>query len=88
MWFNWLSLLRAIKKKNISQKISACDNSKSVLSFLKQQNLADLVTENKKDAIKDADLIIIATPLSSYSSILQEIKDLSKGNYCDRYRIS
>lgn len=69
------SLLRAIKKKNISQKISACDNSKSVLSFLKQQNLADLVTENKKDAIKDADLIIIATPLSSYSSILQEIKD-------------
>ena len=74
------SLLRAIKKKNLSQKISACDNSKSVLSFLKQQNLADLVTENKKDAIKDADLIIIATPLSSYSSILHEIKDsFSKG---------
>ena len=69
------SLLRAIKKKKLSNKISACDNSKSVLNFLEKEGLADLITDNKQTAIKNSDLVIIATPLSSYSSILGEIKD-------------
>ena len=68
------SLLRAIKEKKLSKKITAYDKSKEVMSVLKQENF-DLNLENNISlAIKNADLIIIAAPLSSYKEILLSIK--------------
>ena len=74
------SLLRAIKEKKLSKKITVYDKSKEVMSVLKQENF-DLNLENNISlAIKNADLIIIAAPLSSYKEILLSIKPNLKKN--------
>ena len=74
------SILRAIEKKNISKKTIVYDKSIEVLSYLKNNNLNISITSDIKIATKNADLIIIATPLSSYKEILLSIKDNLKKN--------
>ena len=74
------SILRAVSKKKISKTIKVYDKSKEVLSFLKQENLTNQIFNNIQEAVKDADLIIIAAPLSSYKEILLSIKDDVKKN--------
>ena len=74
------SILRAIEKKNISKKTIVYDKSREVLSYLKNNNLNISITSDIKIATKNADLIIIATPLSSYKEILLSIKDNLKKN--------
>ncbi|MBA1339362.1 MAG: prephenate dehydrogenase/cyclohexadieny/prephenate dehydrogenase [Pelagibacterales bacterium] len=74
------SILRAVEKKNISKKTIVYDKSREVLSYLKNNNLNISITSDIKIATKNADLIIIATPLSSYKEILLSIKDSLKKN--------
>ena len=69
------SILRAVKNKKISKTLTACDKSKDVLAYIKNQNLAEEVTDNLKIAVKDSDFIIISVPLSSYKEIILKIKD-------------
>ena len=66
------SLLRAISKKKLSKQINAFDNSKEVTSYLKQ-NLSINVLNDLNESVKDSDLIIISTPLSSYKEVLLSI---------------
>jgi len=73
------SLLRIINKKKLSKQINAFDRSKEVLSFIKD-NLAVNVCDDIKDSVKDADLVIISAPLSSYKEILLSIKSSLKKN--------
>ena len=72
------SILRAINKKKISKKVTIYDKSKDVLAFLKQENLDANVSDDILTAVKDAEMIIIATPLSAYKEILLSIKDCLK----------
>ena len=72
------SILRAINKKKISKKVTIYDKSKDVLAFLKQENLDANVSDDILTAVKDAEMIIIATPLSAYKEILLSIKYVSK----------
>ncbi len=74
------SILRAIKNKKLSKKNSVYDKSKDVLDFIKKENLSDNPTNDPKLAVKGSDLIIIATPLSSYKEVLLTIKDNLKDN--------
>ena len=75
------SLLRALNKKKISKKITIYDKSKEVLSYLRQENLSVDISSDICASVKEADIIIIATPLSSYKEILLSIKDnLKKGS--------
>ena len=74
------SILRAIIKKKISQNIICYDKSKEVLSFLKKENLGIATSTDIILSVKDADLIIISTPLSAYKEILLSIKDNLKKN--------
>ena len=74
------SILRAIIKKKISQNIICYDKSKEVLSFLKKENLGIATSTDIILSVKDADLIIISTPLSAYKEILLSIKDNFKKN--------
>jgi len=69
------SILRAIKKKKISKKVVVYDKSKEVTSFIKEKNLTNNIASDLKLAAKEAELIIIASPLSSYKEILLSIKD-------------
>ena len=75
------SILRALNKKKISKNITIYDKSKEVLSYLRQENLSIDISSNVCASVKEADIIIIATPLSSYKEILLSIKDnLKKGS--------
>ena len=73
------SLLRAIGKNNLAKKISAFDKSKDVSLYL-AKNFSFNVTKSMDEAVKDSDLVIIATPLSSYKEILFSIKSSLKKN--------
>jgi prephenate dehydrogenase len=69
------SILRALNKIKIAKKIFVYDKSSEVLSFLKKNNLSQNICNNIQSSVKDADLIVISTPLSSYKEILLSIKD-------------
>ena len=73
------SIVRAIDKKGLSKEISIFDKSKDVMSFMKN-NFSVIASNNLNEAVKDASLVIISTPLSSYKEILLSIKsDLKEG---------
>ena len=73
------SLLRAIEKKNLSKEISAFDKSKDVSMYL-SKNFSFSVAQSVDEAVKDADLVIISSPLSSYKEILLSMKSSLKKN--------
>jgi cyclohexadieny/prephenate dehydrogenase len=73
------SLLRAIEKKKLAKQISAFDKSKDVSTYL-IKNLSFNLAKNIDEAVKNSDLIIISSPLSSYKEILLSIKSNLKKN--------
>ncbi len=74
------SILRAIQKKNLSREIKIFDLSKEVITYLKKENICSDISIDIRQCVRDSDLIIIATPLSSYKEIILSIKDdLKKG---------
>ena len=74
------SILRAMEKKNIAKEINAYDKSKEVSSYL-AKNFKFKICNNIAEAVKNADLVIISAPLSSYKEILSQIQsELKKGS--------
>ncbi len=71
------SILRGAMEKKIAKKISVHDKSKQVMEYLKKNFTVD-ICPNVSEAVKDADLIIISVPLSSYKEILLAIKSTLK----------
>ncbi len=69
------SILRSAKKKKLSKKITVFDKSISVRRYLKRNKLCNNISANLKKSVIGADLVIIASPLSSYDGILRTIKD-------------
>ncbi len=72
------SILRDIKDKKISKSVAVFDKSKSVLEIIKKENLCDDISKDIQSAVKDADLVILAVPLSSYKEVLLSSKDSFK----------
>ena len=74
------SILRATQEQKLAKKISVYDKSNKVIEYLKKNFTADICS-NVTESTKDADLIIISTPLSSYKEILLSIKsNLKEGS--------
>jgi len=73
------SILRAVEEKKLATKISVYDKSLSVNNYLKK-NFSVEVCNNISDVVKDSDLVIIASPLSSYKEILLSIQSSLKEN--------
>ena len=73
------SILRAIEKKKLASKISAYDKSSKATDYLKK-NFSIEVCNNISNVVKDSDLVIIASPLSSYKEILLSIQSNLKEN--------
>jgi prephenate dehydrogenase len=74
------SILRAVKSKNLAKEIKIYDNSKEVTSYLKKENICTNASNDIRQCVTDSDIIIIATPLSSYKEIILSIKDDLKKN--------
>ena len=74
------SILRATQEQKLAIKISVYDKSNKVIEYLKKNFTADICS-NVTESVKDADLIIISAPLSSYKEILLSIKsNLKEGS--------
>ena len=74
------SILRATQEQKLATKISVYDKSNKVIEYLKKNFTADICS-NVAESAKDADLIIISVPLSSYKEILLSIKsNLKEGS--------
>ena len=74
------SILKALQKKNLAKEINVFDHSKEVTGFLKKENICSNVFSDIRECVKNSDLIIIATPLSSYKEIILSIKEHLKKN--------
>ena len=73
------SILRAVEEKKLAPKISAYDKSSKVSDYLKK-NFSAEICSNISDVVKDSDLVVIASPLSSYKEILLSIQSNLKEN--------
>ena len=72
------SLARAIKKHNLSEKIVSSNRSDIVNKKVLGLKIVDDSSSDTQKMAKDSDLIIIATPLSSYENVILKIKNSLK----------
>ena len=72
------SLARAIKKNGLSNQIVSSNRSDSINKKVIELKIVDDSSSDTKKMADGSDLIIIATPLSSYESVILKIKDSLK----------
>ena len=72
------SLARAIRKQNLSTKIVSSNRSDLVNKKVIELRIVDDSNSDTKKMVEGSDLIIIATPLSSYEDVILKIKDSLK----------
>jgi cyclohexadieny/prephenate dehydrogenase len=74
------SLARVIIRDKLAGTITACAHRAETLETVKRLKLADAVTSDPAAAVKDADLVVVATPLSAYAEVGKAIAPaLKKG---------
>ena len=70
-----------LKKKKTKSRIVGYAKTQKTLNRAIERDLVDSAEENLNKAVKDADLIILATPLSTFKPIIREISPfLKKGS--------
>jgi len=67
------SLVRVMLRDKLAGTITACANRAETLETVKRLKLADAVTTDPAAAVKDADLVVLATPLSAYGVVAKAI---------------
>ncbi len=70
------SLARVLKRDGLAREIVACARRQETLDTVRELDLADQVTTDPAEAARGADLIVIATPLSSYADIGRRISEV------------
>lgn len=73
------SFAKALKKYNVTQKISAFDLDEESIELAKKSGVIDKFSDIAED-ISHFDLIILATPLASYKEIFKEIEHKISSN--------
>ncbi len=72
------SIARAIKKNNLASKIVSSNRSNKTNKKIIKLKIVDESSLDVKKMVKGSDLIIIATPLSSYKNVILKIKSSLK----------
>jgi len=72
------SIARAIKKKKLSNKIVSSNRSKITNKKVVKLKIVDDSSADIKKMVRGSDLVIIATPLSSYKNVIFKIKNSLK----------
>jgi len=73
------SLARAIKKNNLAEKIVSSNRSDAVNKKVIELKIVDDSSSDTKKMADGSDLVVIATPLSSYKDVISKIKNSLKG---------
>ena len=72
------SLARAIKKNNLAEKIVSSNRSDVVNKKVIELKITDDSSSDTKKMVEGSDLVVIATPLSSYEDVISKIKNSLK----------
>jgi cyclohexadieny/prephenate dehydrogenase len=72
------SLARVIREKFLAKTLIAVDNNLVNLNFVKNSKIVDEVYLDIDENIKDADLIVLATPIGVYGEIAKKISRYAK----------
>ena len=72
------SVFRALKKNGSVKKVITFDSDKSVGEIIKKENLSDRIVSSPEEAVSNADLVLISTPLSSFELAVDSIKKYLK----------
>jgi cyclohexadieny/prephenate dehydrogenase len=72
------SLARAIKKNNLAEKIVSSNRSDATNKKVIELKIVDDSSSDPKKMVDGSDLVVIATPLSSYEDVISKIKDSLK----------
>ncbi len=67
------SIAHAIRRAGLSDTISGYARSAETRDIAREINLCDVVCDNMVDAIKDADLVILAVPVGAMAAVAKEI---------------
>ena len=68
------SIFKSLKKNGLAKTVITFDNNKSVSEIIKKENLSDRIVSSPEEAVSNADLVLISTPLSSFESAVDSIK--------------
>ena len=69
------SLARAIKKNNLAERVVSSNRSRDINKKVVDLKIVDDASSDTKKIVENSNLIIIATPLSSYKDVILKIKD-------------
>jgi len=72
------SLARAIKKNNLAEKIVSSNRSNATNKIVIELKIVDDSSSDTKKMADGSDLVVIATPLSSYEDVISKIKNSLK----------
>ena len=72
------SLARAIKKNNLAEKTVSSNRSDAANQKVIELKIVDDSSSDTKKMVEGADLVVIATPLSSYEDVISKIKNSLK----------
>jgi len=67
------SLARVIRRDNPTTHITACARRPETLAAVRRLGIADDATDDPAAAVANADLIVLATPLSAYAEVAAQI---------------
>ncbi len=74
------SLCRAMHRGGLAARITASARTEATREIVKRLALADEVFEHAADAVRDADLVILCTPVGTFATLADEIAPaLKKG---------
>ncbi|MEE2999529.1 MAG: prephenate/arogenate dehydrogenase family protein [Pseudomonadota bacterium] len=68
------SIARRVKRDNLADHISVTARSQKSLDKAVELGFADSVTLEQKDSVKNADLIVICSPIGVYKDIIKNIR--------------
>lgn len=72
------SMGRGIRENKLAKFITAIETDPDAQDRIVKLGLADKVTDNMQDGLKDADLVIIAVPVASYKSVAEQMQPFLK----------
>ena len=75
------SLLRKISKNKIAKKIFIYEKSRLYISQIKKLKLKGTIVNKLEDGVKQSDLIILCTPMSSYKEIILKMNGSLKPDH-------
>ncbi len=67
------SLARVLQRDGLAGEIVACARSQATRDAVARLGLADRITADPAEAARDADLVVLCTPLSAYAEIARRI---------------